>query len=501
MRITLFALLLVAQVQASSTFAQSSRFSLNFKNATIKEVLREIERNSEYVFAYDSKLINVNQRVSINVDGGKIEDVLSKIFSGQNISYQIKDNIVALKKEEKAKLEKENEKKVTGQVTDESGSPLPGVTITILGSTRGVITDTDGKFEIFNVNSDDKLVFSFIGLISQVIDVGNQTQIKVVLESKSEELEDVTVVAFAKQKKESVLASVTTVKPAELKVPSSNLTTALAGKISGIISYQRSGEPGQDNAEFFVRGVTTFGYSKSPLILIDGVENTSADLARMQPDDIASFSIMKDATATALYGARGANGVILVTTKEGIEGKAKVSIRFENSFSAPTEQVKLADPVTYMKLHNEAVLTRDPLGILPYSQEKIDKTIEGSNPYLYPTVDWYDQLFQNTTMNQRLNFNVSGGGKVSRYYLAATVNQDNGNLNVDKRNNFNSNINLKRYQLRSNININITNTTEAIIRFNGAFDDYTGPIDGGTDIYNKVMRSSTVLFQPYYEKT
>lgn len=141
-----------------------------------------------------------------------------------------------------------------------------------------------------------------------------------------------TVVAFAKQKKESVIGSIQTVKPAELKTPSSNLTTSLAGRMAGVIAYQRSGEPGKDNANFFIRGVTTFGYKKDPLILLDNVEVSSDDLARVQPDDIASFSVLKDATSTALYGARGANGVILVTTKEGKEGKAQVSVRVENSF-------------------------------------------------------------------------------------------------------------------------------------------------------------------------
>src|SRR5690606_31151111 len=162
----------------------------------------------------------------------------------------------------------------------------------------------------------------------------------------------------------------------------------LAGRLAGVIAYQRSGEPGQDNADFFIRGVTTFGYKKDPLILIDGVEFTSTDLARLQPDDIASFSIMKDASATALYGARGANGVILVTTKEGKEGPAKVTFRIENSISAPTQDVELADPITFMRLSNEAVKTRDPLGVQPYSQRKIDNTLAGTNPYVYPATDW-----------------------------------------------------------------------------------------------------------------
>ena len=172
---------------------------------------------------------------------------------------------------------------------------------------------------------------------------------KIVMKELRDELEEVTVVAFAKQKKESVIGSIQTVKPAELKTPSSNLTTSLAGRMAGVMAYQRSGEPGKDNANFFIRGVTTFGYKKDPLILLDNVEVSSDDLARVQPDDIASFSVLKDATSTALYGARGANGVILVTTKEGKEGKAQVSVRVENSFSAPTKMIDIADPISYIK--------------------------------------------------------------------------------------------------------------------------------------------------------
>lgn len=198
-------------------------------------------------------------------------------------------------------------------------------------------------------------------------------------------------------------------KPGELKIPSSNLTTTLAGRLAGVVSYQRSGEPGEDNAEFFVRGVTTFGYKKDPLILIDGIELTTTDLARLQPDDISSFSIMKDATATALYGARGANGVILATTKEGKKSKANVNIRVENSLSAPTKNVELADPITYMRLNNEAVLTRNPLQPQPYQEDKIENTIAGTNPYAFPATNWRDELIKDYTMNKRMNMSVSGG--------------------------------------------------------------------------------------------
>lgn len=385
-----------------------------------------------------------------------------------------------------------------GKVIDaETGEPLPGVTVLVDKSTRGVTTDIDGTFDI-RVETSDKLHFSFIGMDPQTIEVGNKTYLEVIMKPATSELDEVTIVAFGKQKKESVIGSIATVNPSDLKVPSSNLTTALAGKVAGLISYQRSGEPGQDNADFFVRGVTTFGYKTDPLILIDGIELTSTDLARLQPDDIASFSIMKDATATALYGARGANGVILVTTKQGVEGKAKLSVRLENSYSMPTSNVELADPVTYMRLANESVLTRDPLGITLYSEQKIENTAAGFNPLLYPANDFRKLLFKDFATNQRVNLNVSGGGKVARYFVAGSFSKDNGILKIDKKNNFNSNIDLKKYTLRSNVNIDVTKTTELIVRLSGSFDDYTGPIDGGSGMYNKVMRSNPVLFPAYY---
>ena len=387
---------------------------------------------------------------------------------------------------------------VSGKVSDENNEGLPGVTVTVVGSPRGVITDIDGNYQI-NVNPNNELQFSFVGLETQVIPVNNRSTINVTLVEQPDLLDEVMVVAFAQQKKENVIGSITSIKPTELKVPSSNLTTALAGRVAGIISYQRSGEPGMDNADFFIRGVTTFGYNVNPLILIDGIESSSTDLARLRTDDISNFSILKDATATSLYGSRAANGVILISTKEGREGAAKISVRIENYLSMPTRDVELADPITYMKLHNEAVLTRDPLGILPYTQQKIDNTAAGLNPAMYPVTDWKEELIKDYTMNQSVNLNVSGGGQVARYFVSAGLTQDNGLLKVDQRNNFNNNINLKTYSIRSNVNVNLTKTTQLDVRVSGTFDEYTGPINGGTQVYRNVMRTNPVLFPPYYE--
>jgi TonB-linked SusC/RagA family outer membrane protein len=389
--------------------------------------------------------------------------------------------------------------KVQGTIVDTKGEPVIGASIVVTGTARGTVTDASGKF-FLDATAKESLTVSYIGYEKTEVAIGNQTDLRIVLKENQEMLDEVVVVAFGSQKKESMVSSITTINAKELKVPSSNLTTALAGRLSGVIAYQRSGEPGRDNADFFIRGVTTFGYKKDPLILIDGIETTSTELARLTPDDIEAFSILKDATATALYGARGANGVIQIKTKEGKEGPAKVQVRLENRFSSNTRNVELADPVTFMVLNNEARNTRAPLGLTDsrYSQEKIDQTRRGANPLMYPANNWRELLTRPTVSNQAANLSISGGGGIARYYIAASFAKDNGNLKVDKLNNFNNNIDLRSYTLRSNINIDVTKTTTGTIRLAGTFDDYTGPIDGGETMYKKTVQANPVEFPAYY---
>jgi len=308
---------------AGNSYSQVTTLSLKLKNKTVREVFNEIEKNSEYIFLYNCETFDPERIVTIIAKKETISNVLDKLFQGTDNIYKVSDRQVYISKTEKQRQvdiaefeQQQGNIIVRGIVADEQGQPLPGVTITIYGSTRGVITDIDGNYSI-EAKPVDQLVYSFVGLERQVIKIDNRRVINVELKEKVDELDEVTVVAFAKQKKESVISSISTVNPSALKIPSSNRTTALAGRISGIIAYQRSGEPGLDNSEFFVRGITTFGSGKKdPLILIDNVELSANDLARLNTDDIQSFSILKDAAATALYGARGANGVIMVTTKE-----------------------------------------------------------------------------------------------------------------------------------------------------------------------------------------
>ena len=392
----------------------------------------------------------------------------------------------------------QNNDKIVGVVTDVDGNFMPGVNVMIEGTNIGVATDMNGNFSI-EARLGDILVFKFMGMRNLTYKITNTKRLKIVMEESNEALEEVVVVGFGTQKKESMVSSVTTIDVKDLKGPTSNLTTMFQGKIAGVISYQSSGEPGQDNAQFFVRGVGSFGAGKvDPLILIDGVESSSTDLARLQPDDINAFSVLKDATATAVYGARGANGVILVTTKLGKAEKARFDARVETSISSNTRNFKFADNITYMELANEAALTRDPLANLPYSQNKIEHTRNGDNPYLYPNNNWIDQLVKDYTVNQRYNMSVSGGGNIAQYYVSGTVNVDNGVLKSGASDLFDNNVKLINYAIRSNTTLNITSTTKATIRVYGQFDDQKGPIDGGGAVFNSAIWSNPVMFPATY---
>jgi TonB-linked SusC/RagA family outer membrane protein len=401
---------------------------------------------------------------------------------------------------------------VTGTVTDSSGRTLDGATI-VANAKKASATSTDrnGRF-ILDVPSGSEIVVSFVGFLEQRFMITAETKaLHVTLLPVISGNDEVVVTAFGrKQRKEAVVGSVTTVNPEQLKIPASNLTNAMAGQVAGVIAFQRAGQPGADNAQFFIRGVTTLGYSASPLILVDNIELSANDLARLQVDDIASFSILKDASAAALYGARGANGVILVTTKEGKPGKAKINIRVENSISRAIKNMQLADPITYMKAYNEAITTRDPLATPFFTPNQILNTqatinkAPGSNPYVYPAVDWMSMLFKDQTTTRRANFSVQGGNDITKYYIAGSYNRDNGILQVNPVNNFNSGMKFENYQLRSNLNVKITKTTEAIVRLWGNFNDYTGPItsDGSglaTDLYSRALHSSPVAFPAFFQ--
>lgn len=389
-------------------------------------------------------------------------------------------------------------KPIAGKVKDaKDGTGIPGVNIAV-NSKPVEVTNVNGEFNI-TASEGDSLQFTLVGKKPVIEIVKSRTVLEVQMYDDETQLDAVTVVAFGTQKKASVIASIETVNAKDLRIPATNITSAFAGKIPGVISYQSSGEPGADNARFFIRGVTTFGYKTSPLILIDGFEATTDNLARIQPDDIESFSILKDASATVLYGARGANGIIVVTTKAGREGPVQINARVDVNVAMPTQNPKLLDGVTYMKMYNEARLTRNPVLGGYYSEQKIQSTQQGEDPMIYPNVNWYDVLFKKYTINTKANLNLSGGGQVANYYVSAGFDKETGLLNVDSRNNFNSNIDIKRMHIRSNVIFKLSPTTTLDTRIQGRFERYTGPYQSASDIFFQTMLSNPVDFPAVYK--
>jgi TonB-linked SusC/RagA family outer membrane protein len=497
--------LLISAVAQSKTLTKDKLYSIGFSNVPIVDVFTKIENMSGFRFSYSPMDIKNVHPIQMVKKERTLTQLLKELSAEAALNFKLSAGIISVVPQEAVMpIKKITLKKniiadtvVQGIVLDSLKKPLVGVSVYVKDKLSiGTSTDQNGRYSL-KVPPKATLVFKMVGFIVVEMPVNSATN-EVILREEKSSLDEVQVVAYGTQKKASVVGSITSIKPGELKVPSSNLTTAFAGRIAGVIAYQRSGEPGADNAQFFIRGITTFGVNNVPLILIDNIELTANDLARMQVDDIASFSVLKDASATALYGARGANGVILVTTKQGKEGPARVNFRVENTVSQPTKNIELADPITYMKMFREAQLTRGDLNER-YSQTQIDHTIAGDNSYVYPRVDWQKMLLKSNTNNQRMNASVSGGGPVAQYYVSGSLNRDNGILNVPQVNNFNNNIRLNTYLLRSNVNVNLTPTTKMVVRLSGTFDDYNGPIDGGTGIYNKILQASSTAFPAYYE--
>lgn len=385
-------------------------------------------------------------------------------------------------------------KEISGKVLKEDKStPLFGVSVGIKGTTIAAMTDENGLFRI-NASSRDSLVVSYVGYQKQTVGIGAQTSFTFILEAEQGALDEVVITAWGKEKKTTMVGAVSTINPKELRGPTSNLTSMLQGRVAGLISYQTSGEPGRDNAEFFIRGVGSFGTGRvSPLILINGIESTTTELARIQPDDIEGFSILKDATATSMYGSRGANGVILISTKSGKVGKTKFNVRYESSISTNAKDYNLADNISYMELANEASLTRGEERI--YSFEKIDKTKNGANPLLYPNNNWRDIMIKDHTQNHRVNLNASGGGDIAKFYLSGSYRFDNGMLKTHKANDFETNVQSSSLEIRSNIDLKLTNTTRASVRVNGLFDGLNGPAVGnGSAVFQSMLKANPVTF-------
>ena len=489
-----FALLFPLALPAVEQYNKA--FSFELREVTLKDLFRYIEKNSEYVFLYASDK-NLSKKVNVDVRNKTVREILDEVLEHTGLVYEIDGKQVIVKEPKtdvQTVLQQKKGKTVKGQVLDKTGETIIGANVVVDGTTNGVMTDIDGRFELSDVPENGKIKVTFVGYKAQVISVKGKKELNIVLEEDTEMLSEVVVVGYGSQKKESLVGSVQMVKPEQLKVPSSNLSSGFAGRLAGVVAVQRSGEPGADGADFWIRGVSTFSGVTSPLIVIDGVEASSGDLNALDPEVIEGFSILKDATATALYGSRGANGVMIVTTKSGRnQEKATVNFRLENTYNAPIQVPEFVDGVRYMEMYNEAVTTRGTGEVL-YTQSKIDGTRAGLDPYAFPNVDWYDELFRKGAMNQNLNFNIRGGSQRIDYFSSVSVNHDSGVLKNNHDFSYDNNINIMRYVFQNNINAHLSKTSTLSLRLNVQLRDYTGPHSSASEVYGMVMEANPVDF-------
>ena len=490
---------LVAALQAKSpVYGQAKTFTVSLKNVTLKEVISYVEKNSQYVFFFKPEVINQSTQISVSLKNATVKQLLDKVSEQANIVYEMKERQIVLK-EKKVSEQSVSQKKrlLQGLVKDEQGNPIIGASIQLKNTGTGVITDLDGLFQIQVTDKNSVIVISYIGYVTQEISVGDRSSITVQLKEDTKSLEEVVVTAFgATQKKETMVGSIQQVRPAELKVPSSSLSTSFAGRMAGVIAIQRSGQPGADGADFWIRGKSTFGDATGVLIVLDGVEISSSDLNALDPEVIESFSILKDATATAMYGTRGANGVMIVTTKSGQDLlKPIINFRLETSMSQLTSVPEMVGGVDYMKLYNEALTTRGITTGL-YDDTKIRATEQGLNPLVYPNVDWYNEMFNKNAFAQRFNFNIRGGKKAVTYFMSASVKHDAGNLKSLSKDYFsyNNNINVMRYDFVNNLSIKATNTTKISLGLNVSLRDWKGPSAGVDGIFSMSREASPVDF-------
>ena len=497
-----FCFLVVALQAKSLVYGQAKTFTVSLKNVTLKEVISYVEKNSQYVFFFKPEVINQSTQISVSLKNATVKQLLDKVSEQANIVYEMKERQIVLK-EKKVSEQSVSQKKrlLQGLVKDEQGNPIIGASIQLKNTGTGVITDLDGLFQIQVTDKNSVIVISYIGYVTQEISVGDRSSITVQLKEDTKSLEEVVVTAFgATQKKETMVGSIQQVRPAELKVPSSSLSTSFAGRMAGVIAIQRSGQPGADGADFWIRGKSTFGDATGVLIVLDGVEISSSDLNALDPEVIESFSILKDATATAMYGTRGANGVMIVTTKSGQDLlKPIINFRLETSMSQLTSVPEMVGGVDYMKLYNEALTTRGITTGL-YDDTKIRATEQGLNPLVYPNVDWYNEMFNKNAFAQRFNFNIRGGKKAVTYFMSASVKHDAGNLKSLSKDYFsyNNNINVMRYDFVNNLSIKATNTTKISLGLNVSLRDWKGPSAGVDGIFSMSREASPVDFPIVY---
>jgi len=456
---------------------QEQNITVKLQNQTVKEVINYIENNSNYIFVYAKNLLEtLSQKVSIRVEDKNISYIMDILSRETNLNYEIKGRQIILSRRNNKSQQEKKGININGTVWDEHGEPLIGVNVSVKSTNIGATTDLNGNYFLTVPNKNAELVFQYIGYEPKNIVVGNQININVNMKEVVTSLNEVVVVGFGSQKRESVVGSITTIEPTFLQQsPTRALSNNLAGQLAGVIAVQRSGEPGVDGSTFWIRGISSFqNAGRNPLVLVDGIERTLDD---MNPAEIESFSVLKDAAASAVYGVRGANGVILVNTKRGKLGRPSIDVHYEQGFTQPVKLPNFIGSADYLSLMNE--LSIDGGGLEIYSPDIIEKYRTGADPELYPDINWLDLVTKNYASNRRANLNITGGSDILRYSLVVSYYGESGIFERDKTQTWDSSTRLNKYNIRSNVDVNITKTTVARISVGGFLQDTNGMVDEG----------------------
>ena len=469
---------------------QSELIELKLNNKTLLEALATVEKLTDYKFVYNNKDVDVTKTVNVDTEFESIEELTNTLLSEYEVSVRGNNIIIAKKAVSVASVNQAPERNVIGQIVDaQTGETVIGANIWIRESAKGTVTDIDGNFSIPISNNSTVLVVTYIGYEELVIEVGSRTDLGVIqLEASDATLDEVVVIGYGTQTKESVIGAISTVNIDELKVPSSKISNVLAGRLAGVVSVTRSGEPGA-GSEFYIRGISTFGANRNPLVLVDGIER---DLDLVDPEDIESFSVLKDATATAVYGVRGANGVVLITTRSGIEGRPRVNLRVEKGFTGPTKLPKMVNSAQFAELYNEASNSNY------YTSDVIDHYRNGTDPDLYPNVDWVQSLYNDLAQNTRVNMNISGGGSLARYYIAGSVYDEGSIFKTEQDNSYDSSLNYRKINFRANVDLDLTSTTVLNVNLANVYETRRRPGASMGDIWGYAFATSPNAFPDRY---
>lgn len=485
-------------VTAQTSDQKSSLITISVQNVPMKEVFAMIEQQCDYSFIYRNDILDASHLVSLNVTKQTIENTLKILFAGTQNTWEISGHQIVIGKAsatENGNKEKNTKlSRVTGTIRAANGELLIGATVwSKTRPTVGTASDINGKY-LLDVYPDEVLEFSYVGYKSQDVPVSGRGIIDVELQPNDAILDAVEVVGYGVQKKISVIGSQQTIEAGDLKTPVANLTQGLIGRVSGLVSVQRTSEPGFDDAEIYIRGISTLTASMStPLTLVDGVPRS---FANVDPEDIESFTILKDASATAVYGVRGANGVIIINTKSGMKGSPKFSVRYTEGFTKPTKITDFVDGAVYMEMSNEASTTRG--GNRLYSREVIEKTRSGEDPYLYPNVDWMKEILRDFSRNRSANINIQGGSDKAVYYIGLAYYDEDGMYKDTKLADYNSNTFFRRYNATTSLTLNPFRSTEIKLGIQGYLANANYPAAAQSTIFSSAYFTPPTYIAPMY---